>query len=154
LIALLDVNVLVALAWPNHIHHARAQAWFGRVRDTGWATCPLTESSFVRVSSNTRAIPDARGPSEAIDLLRRIRAVPGHEFWIDDVSPVDSVASPGGATASAVIAPFDRLVGFRQVTDAHLLTLAIRRGGQLATFDQGIPDLLPQGADHHVVLID
>jgi hypothetical protein len=27
-ISLLDVNVLVAFAWPNHVHHSAAQHWF------------------------------------------------------------------------------------------------------------------------------
>lgn len=132
MIRLLDVNVLVALAWPNHVHHARAMAWFSAIRDQGWATSPVTESGFVRVSSNSRAIPDSRSPAEAIDLLIRIRAVPGHQFWADDVSPADPEC-----------APFARVVGYRQVTDAHLLSLAIRNGGVLATFDQGVPGLLP-----------
>lgn len=133
---LLDVNVLVALAWPNHIHHAPAHAWFGRVRDAGWATTPLTQSGFVRVSSNTRAIPEARTPAEARALLRRIVALEGHVFWPDDVS----VAGDGAG-------PFDGVVGYRQVTDAHLLTLAIRRGGRLATFDRGVVHLVPVGVD-------
>jgi len=132
LIRLLDVNVLVALAWPNHVHHARAMAWFAAIRDQGWATCPITESGFVRVSSNSRAIPEARTPAEAIDLLARVRALPGHEFWADDVSPADPQC-----------VPFARAVGYRQVTDAHLLSLALRNGGALATFDKGVPGLLP-----------
>jgi len=49
--------------------------------------------------------------------------------------------------------PFNHLVGFRQVTDAHLLTLAIRRGGRLATFDRGIVELLPKGSNACVELI-
>ena len=28
MVALLDVNVLVALAWPNHVHHTQAHRWF------------------------------------------------------------------------------------------------------------------------------
>ena len=32
--ALLDTNVLLALAWPNHQHHAQAHAWFAA---HGWA---------------------------------------------------------------------------------------------------------------------
>ena len=28
MIALPDVNVLVALAWPNHVHHEQARGWF------------------------------------------------------------------------------------------------------------------------------
>ena len=125
--------MLVALAWPNHIHHRRAIAWFQSARDEGWATCSVTESGFVRVSSNTRVIPDARTPAEAVDLLTHIRALPGHEFWQDDVSPTDVDAEP-----------FSRVVGYRQVTDAHLLTLAMRNGGRLATFDQGISQLVPE----------
>ena len=86
MIRLLDVNVLVALAWPNHVHHGRALAWFRGIRDEGWATCPATESGFVRVSSNFRVIPDARTPAEAISLLREMKSIPGHTFWPDDMS--------------------------------------------------------------------
>lgn len=127
--------MLVALAWPNHVHHGRALSWFGDVRDEGWATCPVTESGFVRVSCNRRVIPDARTPAEAIGLLREIRAVPGHVFWTDDVSPADP--EPG---------VFGRVVGYRQVTDAHLVTLAHRQGGRLASFDRGLRDLVASGA--------
>jgi hypothetical protein len=126
------VNALVALAWPNHVHHARAIGWFAEIRPEGWATCPVTESGFVRVSSNARVIPDARTPTRAIDLLRRMRLLAEHTFWADDVSPTDSDA-----------AAFAGLVGHRQVTDAHLLTLAIRRRGRLATFDRGVLELAP-----------
>lgn len=130
------MNVLVALSWPNHIHHTRALDWFSDVRGRGWATCPLTEAGFVRVSSNVRVIPDARSPRQAMELLERIRGVKGHTFWADDVSPVDA-GIDSGPTA------FARVVGYRQVTDAHLLTLAIRRGGRLATFDRGVTELAP-----------
>lgn len=135
MIRLLDVNVLVALAWPNHIHHSRAIEWFERAKEEGWATCPVTESSFVRVSSNSAVIPGARSVAEVRQLLSRIRAVEGHHFWNDDVSPVDGDERV-----------FERVVGYRQVTDAHLLTLAIRRCGVLATFDRGLPELA--GEEH------
>jgi uncharacterized protein len=129
------VNVLVALAWPNHVHHARAIRWFKVDRQASWATCPLTETGFVRVSSNTRALPDARTPAEAIALLEQMRRVAGHVFLVDDISPTDATAGP-----------FERVVGYRQVTDAHLLTLAMRNGGRLATFDKGVVDLAPADA--------
>lgn len=139
---LLDVNALVALAWPNHIHHARAHAWFHAVREDGWATTPLTQSGFVRVSSNVKAIPEARTPAEARALLRRIVALDGHTFWVDDVA----------AAADEEADVFACVVGYRQVTDAHLLSLAIRRGGRLATFDRGVRDLVPEGIDAETVL--
>jgi len=36
-------EALRGLAWPNHIHHARALHWFRAVREQGWATCTVTE---------------------------------------------------------------------------------------------------------------
>jgi predicted nucleic acid-binding protein len=94
----------------------------------------MTETGFVRVSSNARAIPEARTPSEAVALLRRIRALPGHVFWSDDVSPTDADARA-----------FEVLVGHRQVSDAHLLTLARKRGGTLVTLDRGVVELSADG---------
>jgi toxin-antitoxin system PIN domain toxin len=139
---LLDVNVLVALAWPNHVHHASALAWFDEVGRAGFATCPVTQSGFVRVSSNQRAIPDARSPREAREILRRITALPGHVFWPDDIE-----------IASNKHIAWERLGSHAQVTDAHLLALAIRRGGRLATFDRGLADLAPEGMAEHLVIL-
>ena len=86
MIGLPDVNVLVAMAWPNHVHHDRARRWFEESHRQGWATCPLTESGFVRVSSNRKVTPAARRPEEAIRLLRELTALAGHAFWTDDTS--------------------------------------------------------------------
>lgn len=36
-VALLDVNVLLALAWPNHQHHVAAHRWFHDDGRRGWA---------------------------------------------------------------------------------------------------------------------
>lgn len=137
---LLDVNVLVALAWPNHVHHVAAHEWFGTERDRRWATCPLTESGFVRVSSNPATTPEARTPAEAIELLERIVSQPGHVFWRDEVS-----------LAADRTIPRQRLLGHRQVTDAHLVRLTIRHGGRLATFDRGVRDLIPDDAPGDLV---
>lgn len=57
--AFLDVNLLVALAWPNRVHHAVAHAWFRRNQSNGWATCPVSQAGFVRVSSRRTVIPEA-----------------------------------------------------------------------------------------------
>jgi toxin-antitoxin system PIN domain toxin len=138
---LLDVNLLVALAWPNHIHHAAALDWFRRSQAAGWATCPLTESGFVRVSSNSSVVPEARSPREASHLLRRIVALPHHVFWHDDVS-----------MASSDFLEEVPLVGYRQVTDAHLLALARQRGGRLATLDGKMRSLVPLGLDAAEIL--
>lgn len=138
---LLDVNVLVALAWPNHVHHRAAQAWFGDEGKRRFATCPVTQSGFVRVSSNRRAIADAVTPREACAILRQIAALPGHVFWADDVD-----------LASSDHIAWERLGGHAQVTDAHLLAIALRHGGKLATFDRELRHLAPT-AERTVVLI-
>lgn len=122
----------MALAWPNHVHHEPARAWFRKARRAGWATCPATQSGFVRVSSNTRVIPGAVAPRAAFGALARIAALPGHVFLVDDVD-----------LSSSDLVPRDRVVGHRQVSDAHLLALAMRHGCRLATFDRGILDLVP-----------
>lgn len=129
-VALLDVNVLVALTWPNHVHHRAAGAWFATGAGDGWATCSVTESGFVRVSSNRRVIPTAATPGEAVDVLRRLRRLSGHHFWHDDVSLADCDE-----------VDVEALNGYRQVTDAHLVALAARRGGRLVTFDRSVAQM-------------
>jgi uncharacterized protein len=126
-VALLDVNALVALAWDSHIHHAPMRAWFARHGADGWATCPLTESGFVRVSSNPKVLAHAIGVEAARGVLSALRALAGHRFLADDVSITD------GDVPS--------LIGHRQVTDAHLLTLARRHDTSLLTFDRAVVTL-------------
>lgn len=122
--ALLDVNALVALAWDSHIHHARMRQWFAEHARQGWATCPLTESGFVRVSTNPKVLPSPIGVIDARRVLAALRSAPGHGFLVDDVSIVDP--------------DFPAIVGHRQVTDGHLLTLARRSGVRLVTFDSAL----------------
>jgi toxin-antitoxin system PIN domain toxin len=140
--ALFDVNVLIAMAWPNHVHHAAVLDWLGRPGTVPFATCPVTQSGFIRVSSNARAIPGARSPREAQALLQRITELPGHAFWHDDVD----LAGDAGVA-------WERVGGHGQVTDAHLLAIALRRDGCLATLDRGIVDLLPAGARPDRVIV-
>lgn len=139
---LLDVNVLVALAWPNHIHHDAAVRWFEDNHRAGWATAPFTQSGFVRVSSNHKIVPGARTPTEAIGLLRELTALPGHEFWTDDIA----------ITASAHV-DTARIIGHRQVTDAHLVALTLRNRGRLATFDAGLAEVVPSTTSSTELLV-
>lgn len=109
------------------MHHSAIRAWFAERAADGWATCPLTESGFVRVSSNPKVLPAAIGVEEARGVLAALRRVDAHAFLVDDVSMVD--------------ADVPRLAGHRQVSDAHLLALARRRGAALVTFDRGVFEL-------------
>jgi uncharacterized protein len=136
---LLDVNVLVALAWPNHLHHSRAQRWLGGVER--WATTPVTESALVRLSLNPAVAGRRVSLSEAATLLRAVRQAPGHQFIIDSSSLADSSIDLRRIATSA------------QVTDAHLVGLAAANGVVLATMDAGIPAMLEPADRHHVLVL-
>jgi toxin-antitoxin system PIN domain toxin len=140
--ALLDVNMLLALFDAEHLHHARALAWWTDNRENGWASCPLTQNGFVRIISGDR-YQRRRLMSDAMALLRAQIARPGHAFWPDDVSLTDPQR-------------FDhtRVLGPNQITDAYLLALAVKNGGRLVTFDQAIPLSAVRGAEpRHVATI-
>lgn len=126
---LLDTNVLIALAWPNHVHHAEVTEWFGRKAAAGFRTCPITQTGFVRISSNPSFSSAAVLPADGIALLQRIIALPGHGFWADDVSGPDALAV------------YPVLGSHRQITDGYLLSLAVAHDGILATLDRGIAAL-------------
>lgn len=133
---LLDINVLVALAWDSHVHHVPAREWFVANASQGWATCPITESGFVRVSANPKVLPHPISATDARRVLAALRAAPVHRFLTDDVSLADD--------------DVPTIAGHRQVTDVHLLTLARRSGVRLVTFDSAI-GVLAQGRDVEVL---
>jgi toxin-antitoxin system PIN domain toxin len=127
-VALLDVNVLVALFDPEHVHHDLAHDWFTGNRDNGWATCPITEAGLVRILTNPKFQPDPPRPAEAVAHLKRFCASGHHHFWTDLVSIRDEKLFSLGAAR-----------GHRQITDVYLLGLARHMNGTLATFDRSIP---------------
>jgi hypothetical protein len=63
-------------------------------------------------------------------------AHPQHVFLPDHVS-----------IANRQFVAVDKLVGHRQVTDAHLLGVALMSGAQLVTLDRSIVSLVPAGFD-------
>ena len=127
-VALLDVNLLVALFDPDHIHHEVAHDWFEDNRAGGWATCPVTESGFVRVLTNPAYGSAVSRPLDVLARLRQFCSSGHHVFWADSISIRDA-----GVFDGAMIR------GHRQLTDVYLLGLAVQVGGRLATFDRSIP---------------
>ncbi|HSK08265.1 MAG TPA: TA system VapC family ribonuclease toxin [Vicinamibacterales bacterium] len=132
---LLDVNVLVALFDPDHVHHDIAHDWFADYGRAAWATCPVTENGFLRVLANPAYGAPVARVAQLIERLREFRASGGHAFWHDEVSLADETL-------------FDpaMMAGHRQLTDVYLLGLAVRKGGSLASFDRTIPVKAVRGA--------
>jgi uncharacterized protein len=103
----------------------------------GWATCPLTEAGFVRITSNPAFSSDALATQEALDLLSMNLGTRSHRFCPDDISLADAVKA----------LPVS-LSGHRQVSDAYLLSLASHHGGKLATLGHSLASLLPPSSPH------
>jgi len=141
-IALLDINVLVALFDPDHIHHELAHDWFADNHARGWATCPITQNGLIRVLSNPRYGSPSSSLRSVREGLRRFLSSKHHEFWSDDCSLCDD-------TLFDVTA----MIGHRQTTDVYLLGLAKRRSGHLVTFDRSIPTRAVVGADRTALTV-
>jgi toxin-antitoxin system PIN domain toxin len=139
---LFDVNFLIALAWPNHLSHASAVRWFEEHAAEPFATCPLTETGFIRISMNPLIVGETAPLSSVLTILSAYKELPGHLFWEDDPPTEEALSG------------FPTLSGHRQITDAYLLALAIRKGGRLITFDRGIGSLADSDQRRAVVVCE
>src|SRR5260370_36174331 len=128
MIHLLDVNALLALAWENHEHHAIATRWLRSVNS--FATCPITQSGFVRLSANP-ALGFANGTEDAFASLDSMLADERHEFWPDDLSFTESEIRR------------DLIKSHAQITDKYLAALSRRHERCLATFDESLAKSFP-----------
>ena len=116
---LLDGNLLIALSFTDHVHHRVASEWF-KALNGSFATCPITQSALVRFV--IRNYPGQ--PSLAADFLARILEMKNHVFLPDDIP--------------CTVLPWQKISGYRQVTDAYLVSLVAHHRGQLATLDQSL----------------
>jgi toxin-antitoxin system PIN domain toxin len=134
---LLDINVLIALADPEHEHHGKAEAFFLANHRAGWATCPLTENGFVRIVGHANYPKGPGSTGAASEVLKQLCAKEGHHFWPDDVS---------------VRALFNLPVS-KHLTDHYLLSLALYRQGRLVSFDRHIQaERIPGGDAAYLVI--
>lgn len=134
---LLDINVLIALIDPLHIHHSQAETWFLQEGMNDWATCPLTENGTLRIVGDKRYANSPGSPVIVAEVLSRLLGVGRHRFWSDDISLLD----PKFFTP-------DKFDSAQHITDTYLLALAVKHGGRLATFDRRLrPDAVKSGAD-------
>lgn len=138
-VRLLDANVLVALSLANHAHHAIVTRWFEGVDD--WATCSITEAAYCRLLLNPRVTGFELSAGEVMHGLKAFCSIRGHRFVEDSAS----LASPS--------IDFGGLIGYRQVTDLHLVDLAAREAMVLATLDARISASLAKADRRFVEVI-
>ncbi len=140
--ALLDVNVLLALHDPHHVHHGLAADWLDANAAPGWATCPITQNGCLRILSQPD-YPNPRPIHLLLDALGQSFTSPQHQFWPDDISVMDGQRFRR-----------DRVQGHRQLTDVYLLALAVRQQGRLVTLDARIAMSVVVGAEaRHLVTL-
>ncbi|MDP1525194.1 MAG: hypothetical protein Q8M20_05255 [Rhodocyclaceae bacterium] len=140
--ALFDVNVLIALLDASHLHHSTALAWLTREASHGWASCPLTQNGCIRIMAQ----PAYPNPLPAVAVAERLAeacAHPDHDFWPDAHSLLASGSVDWG-----------KITGHRQITDAYLLGLAVRKGGRFVTLDARLRhETVPGARAEHLVVL-
>jgi uncharacterized protein len=135
-IYLLDVNVLLALAYGEHSLHGRAHVWLTGLQELDpsvrLATCSITELGFVRIACGAARL--AQNVSAAQADLKRVKTERLFTF-LDDGLGANRL--PRWVEES------------KHVTDGHLLQLATDHRATFATLDEGIPGafLIPQEPD-------
>ena len=142
-IALLDVNVLIALIDPRHVHHEPSHSWFQAHGCDGWATCPLTQNALLRILGNPRYPNSPGGPLVVMPLLQELLAHPAHVFWPDALS-----------WDAAGIFEAEALLHHGQITDTYLLGMAVHHQGRLVSFDKRLSSKAVCGGSQALQLID
>jgi len=129
---LLDVNVLLALAFEEHEFNAPVSRWLvalPRRPRAEFASCSITELGFLRIAST---VPLFQADlKRAIEALTRLKSEWRITFLSDDR---DTSHLPKWAKTG------------KQTADAHLCQLAKAHGVVLATLDRKIPGafLIPE----------
>src|SRR2546425_856467 len=106
----------------------------------------------VKHYAESRSLPVGRAVSE---LVRKGLCTPTPTRTVNGIQVFDLPADSPRITTKRVneiefgkaVRRFqERLVGHRQVTDAYLLGLALFKKGRLATLDESVMTLLPEGS--------
>ena len=146
MLALLDVNVLIALFDVEHGFHAKTRswltAWLADNPDHRWASCPLTQNAVVRILSQ----PSYPRAASTFDMVQRLAGAVAHDrhtFIPDDIC----IADANQITAS-------KLLGPKVITDVYLLALAVNHSAKFVTFDRGVSPgaVIGATAAHLIVL--
>ena len=114
---LLDVNFLIACGWESHAEYVRASRWLSRVKS--FATCPITEMGFLRVSLSPGFGASFEDAMAALGAIAKMRT---HRFLRDGTH---AHSLPHVSTS-------------KDVTDAHFVRLARHYRLKLATFDAAL----------------
>lgn len=124
---LLDINALLALLDPMHVHHEDAHDWYQTNSPIRLLICPNVENGVMRVASQLR-YPNHLGTSATVrDNLKQFTQQLDVEHCLSDISLLDDhlLLKPSLLTPSSI-------------ADLYLLATATANNAKLATFDRRI----------------
>jgi toxin-antitoxin system PIN domain toxin len=129
--ALLDVNLLIAAVFADHVNHVMARRFVEGL--SRFYTTPTTQGGFLRFATRPwkdvqkQEQPPRLSMTDALERLRELTAVETHAFLPDDEPFVGLEAR--------------QLQGHRQWTDAYLLRLARQHKLTVASLDSRMASL-------------
>ena len=141
MIALLDINMLIALFDAAHVHHRSAHAWLEKESVSRLGHMSIGQNGCIRVMSQLQY----PGRLPVREVARRLAAAVDaaeHTFWSDSISICESRRFK-----------LDHLLTSKALTDVYLLGLAKKRSGRLVTFDRTISLAAVTGAQAEHLLI-
>lgn len=123
-----DVNTLLALLDPLHLHHEAAHRWYAELSPLRLVLCPHVINGVLRVASQPRYLNPLGTCAQVRKILQRFVKQVNPAFCRHDTSLLDDhiLLHPGELTPS-------------RVADLYLLALAVANGAKFATFDTRIP---------------
>jgi len=120
-----DINVWLALADENHMHHAGALAYWSQGRADTVGFCRITMLGFMRLSTQPRVLSRTLTNPEAWDIYQRYLATPNLVF----------LAEPGNLEPHLLALTQDTGLPNRYWTDAYLAAFALATQARLVSFD-------------------
>lgn len=139
---LLDINALLALLDPLHLHHHDVHRWYESLSPMRLLICPHVENGVMRIASQPR-YPNTLGTtSEVRGNLKKFFKRAKVERCASDASLSDDsvLIRPAHLTPSSV-------------ADLYLLAVAVANNAKLATFDRRISPIAIQGGKKALEII-
>ncbi len=124
----LDVNVLVALYRPDHVHHLPAIEWWRASSAAGepFTVADLVWVGFARVATNRRVFEEAATFEAAWQFVEAMSGLPTHRRAGADAGVLEQLARLGREIGAS--GPI--------VTDTYIAAVAAAYGGTVVTFDR------------------
>ena len=125
---LVDVNVLLALLAPRHVHHSSAEEWFARIEAREAGMCRFVQLGVIRLLGNISVMgPGVLSASEAWHAI----------FELMQDERIEFIPEPTGIDSILPALFRYRVATVNLVADAYLAAFAIASSRKLVTMDRG-----------------